>query len=214
MSILTGSEKFIEVATGNYPLSFSEIARKLPNVLFGANVDVEELAALGFREVIAEDHAEGDVATEVTPVEIDGVYKQQWEVRSFTEEELDTKLNVRKAELREQVAALSDSALVSGVPYDFGGAYGIKSIQLRDGDRANLGGMRQIAKDHPEIPQRFRTFENVIVPLDADGVLSMTLAALYAYNGILDKAWQLKDAIETATTEAELPELPFTLIEG
>ena len=208
MTKLTGNESFIQVATGEYPLSFFQVRRKMPNVIFGSEVTAEQIAAMGFEVVQPAERPVGDIVVALAPAKVDGVYKQQYEVRSFTAEELETQLRQKKRNLISRIDNKLSRDLEKGFAYDFGGEHGVLHIQLRDGDRANLAGMRAMAADFPDQAQPFRTYENTIVMLTSQQVVTMTQAAHGGYLELLGAAWGLKDQVERATTEAELPEVP------
>lgn len=208
MAKLTGNESFIQVATGEYPLSFFQVRRKMPNVIFGNEVTTEQISAMGFEVVHPGERPTGDVVAELQPAKIDGIYKQQYEVRSFTAEELEMRLQQKKQNLISLVNNKLMRDLQKGFAYDFGGEHGVMHIQLRDSDRANLTGMCAMAADFPEKAQPFRTYENVIVMLTSQQVIAMAQAAHGGYLALLSAVWGLKDQIERAATEAELPEVP------
>lgn len=208
MAKLTGNESFIQVATGEYPLSFFQVRRKMPNVIFGNEVTTEQISAMGFEVVHPGERPTGDVVAELQPAKIDGIYKQQYEVRSFTAEELEVRLQQKKQNLISLVNNKLMRDLQKGFAYDFGGEHGVMHIQLRDSDRANLTGMRAMAADFPEKAQPFRTYENAIVMLTSQQVVAMAQAAHGGYLALLSGVWGLKDQIERAATEAELPEVP------
>ena len=208
MAKLTGNESFIQVATGEYPLSFFKVRRKMPNVIFGNEVTTEQIAAMGFEVVHPGERPTGDVVAELQPAKVDGIYKQQYEVRSFTAEELEVRLQQKKQNLISLVNNKLMRDLQKGFAYDFGGEHGVMHIQLRDSDRANLTGMRAVAADFPEKEQPFRTYENAIVMLTSQQVIAMAQAAHGGYLALLSAVWKLKEQIERAATEAELPEVP------
>ncbi len=154
--------------------------------------------------ILTEERPEGEVV-EPGPVlkREDGKFYYTWQVRSFNEEELERIFQRKKNSFIQGIERKVKSALEKGIPYDFPNA-GILHIQLRDGDRANLSGMRVIAIERPHIPQSFRTYENIVVPLTAEQVVDMTDAALFGYTDILQQAWLLKDSLEEATNEDSL----------
>ena len=208
MAKLTGNESFIQVATGEYPLSFFQVRRKMPNVIFGNEVTTEQIAAMGFEVVHPGERPTGDVVAELQPAKVDGIYKQQYEVRSFTAEELEVRLQQKKQNLISLVNNKLMRDLQKGFAYDFGGEHGVMHIQLRDSDRANLTDMRAMAADFPEKEQSFRTYENAIVMLTSQQVIAMAQAVHGGYLALSSAVWKLKDQIERAATEAELPEVP------
>ena len=99
-----------------------------------------------------------------------------------------------------------------GIVFDFGGEYGEKHIQVRDGDRTNLVSLRvdaeyQIEND-TNVEVLFRVAENINIPLSPTEVIDMTEAAKNGYYGILSVIWPLADQITNAQSIEELPTIP------
>ena len=213
MTALIGNEYFIQPSTGKYPLAYTQVKGILSNVLLGTSETVESLQARGFFVVERTDRPEGDVVTEATPVLENGKYKQVWESRPFNAEELERNLNAAKNRALAEVGRKLAAALETGVPFDFGGDYGVLHIQVRDGDRANLTAMRMRTVVNSGDTQMFRTQENIIVSgLDDTDVATMTDAADAGYMALLAQAWVLKDQIARAATVAELPAVPEAFV--
>lgn len=125
----------------------------------------------------------------------------------------------RRQALKDRVKAIGDGILTAGFPHDFGD--GVQHLQLRNNtDRTNWltsqaayqaqvgAGQGGVAGAH------FRTAENNVVTMTfLDGymlLLSMAAwgAALYAVS------WAKQDAIDAATTEAELDAIEADLEVG
>jgi len=104
-----------------------------------------------------------------------------------------------KAARRGEVEALFQQKLAAGF------AYGARHIQLRDGDRANIGGMAQQAQlvlaSMPgvawpaDFAWRCADDSNVALATASDG-LQMALAAAGAYLALSRVRWGHKDAIK------------------
>ena len=75
----------IDKETGEYPLSVSEIWRRHPNTMMAHHL--ERYALVELAEMPAYDEATHK-PVEIEPVEIDGVWRQQWSVVSLSAEEL------------------------------------------------------------------------------------------------------------------------------
>lgn len=117
-----------------------------------------------------------------------------------------------KERLMVQIEKLESETINKGVPYDFGAPYGVLHVQLRDGDRTNLIGIRMKCLENENYRTTFRTYENINVPLDATSGYDITEHGLNGYITIKEAAWSLKDAVTAATTLEELPVLPEALI--
>lgn len=75
----------IDTETGEYPLSVSEIWRRHPNTMMAHHL--ERYAIIEPTE--KPEYDEGtQKAVEVAPLEVDGAWRQQWDIASLTEEEL------------------------------------------------------------------------------------------------------------------------------
>lgn len=216
MSNVTSSTLLMQVDTQEYPLTLDQIRRRLPDVSFGANPPLEDLANLGFAEVVLVGGIpEGDVVTEGAPKLVKGVWERTWVTRAFNAEELAMRLAERKTQLSQAVMQLRDQDLNRGFEYTVEGMYPFH-VQLRVEDRINLLARnlqaQQLVAAESESLLAFRGFENVTVHLTPMQMVEMTSAALLAVDSIYELSWELKDDIDQATTVVDLPELPDTLI--
>ncbi|MNL21504.1 hypothetical protein D3C87_1427980 [compost metagenome] len=117
--------------------------------------------------------------------------------------------------MADQVLVLREKDLASGFIYQKDEVT-LFGVQLRPEDRMNL----LILKGHAQFllaanatdTTVFRSTENVGYPLTPAELLAMCDAALVAGMSIYAVSWVLKDQIEAATTLAELPTIPATLI--
>lgn len=117
-----------------------------------------------------------------------------------------------KERLLARVEELELETINKGAPYDFGQPYGILHVQLRDGDRTNLIGIRMKCLEDENYRTAFRTFENVNVPVDATSGYVLSEHGLKSYITIKGTAWSLKDAIKNAAVLEDLPSIPESLI--
>jgi hypothetical protein len=207
--------RFIEVASGEYPLTFQSIKAKNPLTSFASEPTAEQLAAMGYEVVKPIATPAGDVVTEGAPVlNEDGTYEQVYVVRAFNAEEVAQRLAMKQSELNNTTRILRDQALNKGAPFDFGGAFGVQHIQMRDGDRANVIGLRFKAEALLAAASTdmmgIRTFENVLVPLTASQFMDMSWKFMSAFETVMGTAWHYEDLIKAAVAEAELPALPET----
>lgn len=215
MSNATQSTLLIQVDTQEYPLSL-EMIRKRTGVSFGAEPPLEDLEALGFAEVVLVGQIpEADVVTEGPPALEDGVWHRTWRTRAFNADELSTRLSELKTSASAAVMALRRKDLEKGFAWTVEG-FEPFHVQLRVEDRINLltlnlqGQQMVAAASESTVP--FRGYENFTVRMTGQQLIDMTQAALVAMGDVYELSWELKDDIERATTVAELPELPETLI--
>lgn len=213
--IITEYTQLINIATQSYPVTLSQVKRDLPNLSFPLEPTDAQLLELGYAVVEPLAKPEGDVVTEAAPVLTDGIYAQGWDIRSFNEAEVAQQLVDKKAAMQQEVDTLRDAALVTGTPYLFPNDI-TNHIQLRNGDRANLTGLR-IQADYLKVTGvmdpvfSFRTYENINHLLTPQQMIDVTNTALTAYMVIMSNGWTLKDQIAAALTIGELPVLPTSL---
>ncbi|MNU19730.1 hypothetical protein D3C71_79630 [compost metagenome] len=208
----------MNVETKEYPMFLAHVRLQLQNVSFSATPDEEDLAQHGFAVVYPTDMPEvgADVVDEGQPALSGGKYVQTWLPRWYTPEEKAAALEVKKEQLVQELKALQEATLIGGVPYLFPDINAIQHIQLRGGDRANLTGLankadRNIAAGKTDL-MFFRTFENELRVLTPQQMYDMTDKSLELYMLILSQVWTLQGQIQTAATEAELPDVPESLI--
>lgn len=206
----------INAATQEYPVFMQKVKEELVVVSFPIEPTPPMVEQYGYFVVEQTEQPVGDVITEGPPEEVDGVWKQTWVTRPFNEEELATRLANAKSLQNSRIDALRDAALAIGTQFDFGEPFGVQHIQVRDCDRSNITGLRVSAdariNNEDETPYIFRTYENSNIPVTPVQVVAMSDAALAGYMDILGLVWGLKDETDAATTIAELPELPESLV--
>lgn len=210
---ITNDMKFICPVVNYYPFTFEKIKDKDLHIEFDDNFSLEQLLELGYCLVEPTPKPVGDVVFEKHPVRAeDGTYKQVWDTRKFTAEELSVVLTARKDELLKSINEIKVKSLARGTPVDFGDTYGIQHIQLRDGDRANILGLRikaeSIVNNQSEAWMGIRTYENVLVPLTADAMMNLSWTILNSYEEVMRAAWDMEDLVKAAENLEELPELP------
>lgn len=205
--------RFIEVASGEYPLTFQAIKQKNSLTSFAAEPTVEQLDAMGYAVVQPVATPAGDVVTEAAPLlKADGTYEQVYEVRAFNAEELAQQLAMKKSELNNSIRMLRAQALEKGAPFDFGGVFGVQHIQLRDGDRPNIIGLRfkadALLAAASTDQMSVRTFENVLVSMSASQFMDMSWKYMSAFETVMGTSWHYEDLIGAAISLDDLPVLP------
>jgi len=212
MTTITDYTKLIRISDRTYPVYMPAVRKENPLKSFAINPTVLQISKVGYAVVEPVDRPTGDVVTEGDPELDNGVYKQTWVVRSFNADELAANLSTAKTTLQNQLNTYCDNLLELGVSYDFGGTDGTQHVQVRDGDRANLASLRIKAQNRiaasDETVALFRTYENKIISMTPEQIVTMTDAAFDGYYAILAGVWALKDQATNATDLAGLPAVP------
>lgn len=107
---------------------------------------------------------------------------------------------------RRELNAARDAAFAQGMEYNLNGETDV--VQTRPEDQLNLIALsakaqRMIAAGHPDATLTFRGAENVNREITATEMDALTMAALAHIEGIYQKSWQLKDALDTAEREED-----------
>lgn len=212
---ITNSDLLINVLTGEYPLNLIQVRAANPLKSFAEFPSEDQLAELGYAKVNYTERPIADVVREGNPIIVDGKWVQYWLSRDFNAQEHLERFNDRKAAKLQAVRDLTTLCLERGCRHQFPDSTTCR-IQLRDGDRANLAGLRLRAlqaKQNGSIETfAFRTYENVTkMGLSADQIVVMSDVAFDKYMMILGICWGFKDAIEAATDDSGFPEVPENL---
>jgi len=80
---------YINTETLDYPLTLRQVRQAVPNVSLPKKPDEATLNALGYATIQPTELPTGDVVTEGKPELVEGVWRQTWSVRDFTQEELE-----------------------------------------------------------------------------------------------------------------------------
>lgn len=212
MANINNGDKLIKIDDSTYPVYLYQIRTQLQNVSLPSSPTEEQLLPLGYAKVVTTTPPVGDVVTESAPTLADGIYTQAWAVRAYTTDELASQLTQKKAELNTQLDSYRAALLNAGVEYDFGDPDGLQHIQVRDGDRANLAGIRIKANErvaaNDQTTELFRTQENNNISLTPTQFVALTDAAFNGYYGILGTVWALQAQIDGAADIESLPTVP------
>ena len=98
-----------------YPYSDDMLRRDNPQTSFPDQITDALRSEYGVEPVTIVDPPAGDVVTEIDPALIDGVWTQQWSVREFTPEELQTRRESMAVSQRRARRALLQLGLLSQV---------------------------------------------------------------------------------------------------
>lgn len=207
--------KLIDLATGIYPMYLSQILSQRADLVFEEPPTDEIIRQYGFAVVHPVDRPGGDVVNEETPTLVDDQYYQTWSAREFTQDEIADQLDKRKQELAAALLAIREADLAGGFLHvvDENTIFG---VQLRPEDRVNLIGLRMeamyLVDKNIDMMNSFRSTENISYTLTPQQLLDLCNKALVAGKQIYANSWVIKDQIEQATTLAQLPVLPNTLV--
>lgn len=213
---INASTPLLKVDTGEYPLYFQNVRQAKPDVSFPDPPTEECLADYGYAVVVPSVRPVGDVVTEGKPKLVDGVWVQTFDVREYTPAEHDIRLNDIKRRRSDDVLALREADLATGFIYTTSDEQHIFGVQLRPEDRPNLLGLSMKAEKliaaGLETQTKFRSTENETFMLSPVELKRMCDTALATYERVFDASWALKDQITAATTVAELPTIPASLM--
>lgn len=212
MEKLNRSTAFIELATLTYPVYLSAIRTKNKTVSIAENPSADQMLLLGYAVVARVDRPDGDVVTEGVPVETETGWIQTWEVRAFNEQEIAQQLNQAKQNAFNKLNTSMDNTLAIGFEYIFADA-DVLHIQLRDGDRANLAGLRLTANELIELGEldpilEIMSYENIGKNVTPAEMVELTRSAFVNFTGTMKQKWVLKTQVKAATTVAEIPSIP------
>lgn len=215
MEKVNSSTLFIEVATGKYPVTLSDIARKYTDRSFSVTPPRVDISDLGYEVVNPSLKPEGDVVLEGQPELIEGEWFKVWDVRNYNDSEKSVMLAQRKETLSSQVMQIRNDDFEIGTTYTLSSEVSF-NVQLRQEDRINLLLLNMRAKEailaEDTSLESFRSYENLTFKLTPTQIVEMTDTALTAVKSIYEQSWKFKDQIEAAVKMEDLPELPVTFI--
>lgn len=110
-------------------------------------------------------------------------------------------LETLAARKRREIDTARDQAFAAGLPYDIAGEPDV--VQTRPQDQINLLGLsakaqRLVAEGVTDPVMPFRGLSNVTQMLTPEQMDALTLAALAHIEGIYQRSWDRKDAIDAA----------------
>lgn len=216
MVMVTQSDVIIRLSDNYYPFSLEEVRQAHPLVSFGTELAEEDLTELGYALVHDTERPTGDVVIELPPLEVDGVWRRQWQARDFDESEISDRFAAVQADYFANFERVVDGILAVGMPYVVNGE--TIHVQLREKDKINLLALqgkneRLVAKGVTDRQQIFRPYENETLMLTPEEMVDLCDKALTTMEAIYIKVWAIKDAAEKAKTPEELPPLPESLFD-
>ena len=215
---VTNSSVLLNINSGRYPMSLADV-RVETGASFAAEPSEDLLGDVGYAVVHPSEQPLFDEATQVVeqgaPTLTGGEWKQSWVVRDHTAEEAEIYFTHEKARVLQAIKALQAESIEKGCAYTFPDAT-VGHVQLRDGDRGNLAGLKLRAQDSKNAQDNqaffFRTYENKTkMGLTADDIIAICDTAFTQYMFILGTCWAMRDLADAATDLASLPEVPETI---
>jgi len=216
MTTVNLNTRLICAETGEYPVFLGQMgARQVGS--FGPSVDSEVLEHFGYFVVEDTDIPQGDVVVEIAPVKDGDVWKRAYSVREFANEEEVAQLDSLKAQRAAEIEQFRVESFEKGFPCLFNNDADLYHVQIRTKDLTNITALRVLARESVQdltpFGVKFRVYENVNIPMDAAEVIRMSnLANIHVQEG-LQVIWDLKDAVEAATSKEDLPAIPAELFE-
>lgn len=210
------SSIIIRLSDLRYPCGFPELRGDNPNVTFSPSFLATELPQFGYAYVIKTPKPQGDVAYEVDPeLDEDGWYNQVWAVRDYTPEELASILYDAKIMAAYQVDTLVEMAREEGIPVTLtvDGVPSAQRVRMRQSDQTVYNTALQVALSAEDTEEfSFVMINEILVTLPRPAYLVEMNEINKQFYKMIKKSWVLRDAISKATTLAELPAIPPTLL--
>lgn len=200
--------KYVRIENGKaaqYPYTIAKLRRDFPDTSFGAEPSPETLAEFG---VFAVDETPppnitvGQVAEEENPVLVDGVWTQQWSVRSRTSQELAD----AKAVAWEEIKRHRDAAIDAGCTVPGIGTFDTDLVSRSNINGAATGALIASGAGQP-FEASWKLQDNEIALLDGSKMIAVGLAVLTRTSACHAHAQQLGIAVEAAKTFADLEKI-------
>lgn len=197
----------------NYPVYMAAVRANNRDWSFNDAPDADLIASLGYVKVHEKTRpvAEGHIS-EGTPELVDGQWEMKWVVVPYTEEELETQFEEKRADFHRALATAEAEALARGFPFDFEEGPGF--VQLRDNDRATLTAARsravvRVANDDPTPMAVFNDQLDVINTVSPARMIELADMAYDKHLEIQTWRMQLKNQITNAQVVSDFPSEPI-----
>lgn len=198
-------------ATGEYPVSKSDLIAAFPNVSFPAAWDQSVLDFLGVDEVFLTPHPATDrltfireAAPTLTPNE---TWEQAWEVvdirTGMTEEHLAELLTTLRAETKANVAERRWQAEVGGADFN-----GLRLATDRT-SQAMVAGASMLAEVRPELLIDWKT-QDGWVQISNGQIASLSLVVGLHVQACFRRERELNDEVDAAQTIADILAIDIT----
>lgn len=192
-----------KVAQRDYTIA--KLRRDNPDTSFGAEPSAETLAEFGvfiLDETPPPSVTVGQVAEEEDSILVDGVWTQQWSVRSKTSQELAA----AKLDTWERVKMLRDEAIDAGCTVSGIGKFDTDLVSRSNINGAATGAIIANGAGQP-FEASWKLQDNAIAVLDGPKMIAVGLAVLNRTSACHAQAQQLGMAIEAAQSFADLEKI-------
>ena len=205
-------QMFIRLSDLMYPLTMEYILNQDPTI--PRHTPPEEMDDFGYALVRETSVPPGCSATEVDPLFLDGMWRQQWKIVPLVPEEdpLTTAKKARNKEINE----LREKTLELGMKYNFPDGT-TEHVQLRPLDVTLIIGRRMVVDNAMREGKSFmvelRTYEDNSKYLTMEQFVHLSDAVSMFVDRIYPRSWELKAMVDNAPSIELIPELPLSLLE-
>lgn len=205
----------IRVSDGKYPMYMPQVRASTTQTSFPMPIKAYMLEPFGYMPVYEGAYPEGDVVTEVAPHfnEEEGKWYKTWEVRDFTEEEIETNLRNKKEDLYNQADYVLTADIYNGISYSFGGKDYIADVLPEK--LTVLLSIKSLAKDSAEDTTFDYSFKDrTVVTFTRAEFLDMWQTVMQSFYELNKKCWAFRATVEAVDKIENLPEVPETFKEA
>ena len=167
-----------------YPYTLNDVRRDHPNTMFPG--DFDEWHRFGAFDVVETPRPAGDVVEESVPSLVNGVWTQQWSVRSHTAEEIKPLIAARR--YQEETKGTT----VNGIPVD-----------TDRKSQALITGAALAATIDPAYVCQWKTSDGFIT-LDAAAIIGVATAVRNHVQGCFDREAELIEAVDAGTYTSDM----------
>lgn len=195
-----------------WPVYFPTIRIENPNTGFPYPCKDYILEGYGYAVIFDSPIPEGDVVTEITPLQgADGKFYRTYSVRDFTPEEAAVDLAQRKQRLAESLYTVFVQDSMTGVTVEYSGnSYNF----LTTSDAITLlKVIRDTAQRGSDTAAYRINLKNGVVPaLNKTDAIALIDAALDAWHQVVESYLTVLEQTYEATSKQDLPAVPNTFI--
>lgn len=193
-----------------YPVYIEDARNEYRNVSFSSTQEEEQMVPFGYYPVLDVEIPTGDVVTEAFPVKgEDGKWRRAYDVRDFTQEELDEKLRQAKSEAVMHADYEGQSIQGRNVEVEIDKKKYPFSLSIQS--RQVLGELVLLAYMDTELSGfTVRTANNVNLELTREQLFEVTKTVIGETHRLQEAVYEYIDLIEVVTEIEDMPE-PFVL---
>ena len=193
-----------------YPVYIEDARNEFRNVSFSSTQEEEQMVPFGYYPVLDSEVPTGDVVTDGYPKKgEDGKWYRSYDVREFTQEELDEKLRQAKSEAVARVEYEAQGIQSRNVEVNIDKKKYNFSLSIQS--RQALSELVLLAQMDAELTSFIaRTADNFNVELNRDQLFEVTKTVINETHRLQKEVYDYIDLIEVVTEIEEMPE-PFVL---